>query len=518
MPDMPPDEWVASLEQRLTARLSDIETWNAYYEGEHRLQFASEKFRKAFGGLFDEFADNWCAPVVNAADERLAVVGFRFGDDSSADADAWRLWQANHLDAEHKLAIKAALIDSRSALLVWPDPDDETVPEITVEAADQVEVAYAPGSRYRRVAALKRFTDEWTGDTFATLYLPDGVYKFRWDTTKSATVAEATRVMRPGQWVPREVSGEQWPLPNPLGVVPIVEIRNDPRLRYPPRSELRSVIPLQDAINKLVADMMVASEFGAFRQKWATGVEIPVDPDTNQPIEAWRVAVERFITAPPGEIGDEPARFGDFSETQLANFREGIDMLVMHVASHTRTPPHYLNASADRLSGESIKAAETGLVSKVRDKQLHMGEAFEEAMRLAFRVLDDPRSDFVAAETIWADPESRTEAEHIDAVGKKRQMLDIPLEQTWEDAGYSPTQIARFKADLAAGALLGGEDGTTAREVAELLSKVTSAVMAGVLSADEARALANRAGAGFTDTAPERPAPPGMGALTGGEA
>jgi hypothetical protein len=513
-----PQEWAARLDKRLGDRLPQVKLYNDYYDGDQRLQFASEQFRKAFGGLFDEFADNWCAPVVNAVDERLQVVGFRFGDDPQADTDAWRIWQANHMDAESRLAIKAALIDSESFLLVWPT-DDETTPSITVESADQMVVACEPGSRYKRAAAWKRYTDEWTGEEHGVLYLPDGVYKYKkaandQKAKSTATLAVFGSTQNKSEWVPRYVTGEEWPLPNPFGEVPVVPLRNDPRLRFGCRSELRSVIPLQDAINKILSDAMVASEFGAFRQKWATGIDIPVDPETNQPIEAWQMAVSRFITSPPAELGDEAARFGDFNSTDMANFTGFIDMLVMHVASHTRTPPHYLNASADRLSGESIKAAETGLVSKARERMLHFGEGLEEALRLCFRLQDDPRADFVGAETIWNDPETRTEAEHVDAVGKKRTLLDVPRRQSWEDAGYSPQQMARMEADLVAEQQLGGtpED---ARDIAELLQKIYLAVTAGVISADEAREIANRAGAGLIGPAPEKPAPAPFGGFGG---
>jgi hypothetical protein len=49
-------------------------------------------------------------------------------------------------------------------------------------------------------------------------------------------------------------------------------------------SDLRVSIPLTNAINKQVLDMMVASEFAAFPQRVLIGVELPKDPVTNQPL------------------------------------------------------------------------------------------------------------------------------------------------------------------------------------------------------------------------------------------
>ncbi len=66
-------------------------------------------------------------------------------------------------------------------------------------------------------------------------------------------------------------------------------------------------------------------------------------------------------------------------------------------------------------------------------------------MRLAFAVEgDDKKAADHSAEVIWADPESRTESEHVDAVTKKAA-LGVPLQQIYEDLGYSATTIARFE-------------------------------------------------------------------------
>ena len=73
------------------------------------------------------------------------------------------------------------------------------------------------------------------------------------------------------------------------------------------------------------------------------------------------------------------------------------------------------------------------------------GESWEEVMRLCFKVLNDPRGDVQDSETVWADPEYRSESELADAL-VKRSSIGVPRQQLWEDAGYSQTQITRFRA------------------------------------------------------------------------
>ena len=169
-------------------------------------------------------------------------------------------------------------------------------------------------------------------------------------------------------------------------------------------------------------------------------MEIPVDPNTGQQVEPFDSAVTRVWMAE-----DPNAKFGEFGENNLEGYIKAIEMLVQHLASQTRTPPHYFYLSGQFPSGESIKSAETGLVAKVKDKQIHFGEALEEIIRIGFKIKrDDARAAAIAMETIWADCESRSDAELADAL-LKLQAIGVPQEALWEKAQFSQTEIVRFK-------------------------------------------------------------------------
>ncbi len=387
---------------------------------------------------------------------------------ASADEDAWRIWQSNGLDADSQLAHLEALIAGESYALVWPNDKDAKTPRITVEHASQFIICPSVADHRRAAAALKRYIDE---DSFevAYLYLPDKVYRFRSQTRNRQGTLHASP-----RWVPEDRPNVDPPeVDNPFGRVSAVPLINRPRLlgaRYRNKrlglgeSEIRNVIPLQDAVNKLIADLMVASEFGAFRQRWATGIDVPINPETNEPIEPFKAAVDRLWIGQSAEDSEVEVKFGEFEQTDLRIFVSAIEMLVQHTASQSRTPPHYFYLSGNFPSGESIKSAETGLVAKGRRKTRYFGEAWEDVMRLALEAAGEKeKAAFPGAETIWADLESRSESEHVDAVQKKAA-LGVPQEQLWEDLNYSPTQIARFRvmqqrqAALAAAAGLGLAD------------------------------------------------------------
>src|SRR5689334_11482620 len=127
-----PEWWRDRLNDALVQRWARIKTYEAYYDGDHPLLFASPKFKAAFGGLFSEFADNWCELVVDAVQERLHVEGFRLDDSIKGDDDAWRIWQTNNLDAGSELAHTDALISEQTyALVEWGDTPD-VIPTVTI--------------------------------------------------------------------------------------------------------------------------------------------------------------------------------------------------------------------------------------------------------------------------------------------------------------------------------------------------------------------------------------------------
>ena len=435
--------WRTRLLRRMDKRRTALRYYSAYYDGDHPLLFQTSPFKKAFGPLFSGLNDNWCELVVDSLEERCNVEGFLFEGEAKADNEAWRVWQENELDAESGVAHTETAISSECHVLVWYGADGR--PEITIEDAETMIVETEPASRYRRRAALKRWLDD-DGHGRVTLYLPDAIYKWR---TRGGAIAND------GSWVEldwlewQDDDDDTWPIENPLERVPVVPLWNKPRARRRSQSELAQVIPLQNACNKILADLLVASEFGGFRQRYATGLDIPIDPDTGEPVEPFKSAVDRLWVANPTLTDEEgrliPPSFGEFEATDLGPYVAAIELVVQHVASKSRTPPHYFYLGGGQPpSGESIKSAETGLVTKARRRMRHWGQSWEEVVSLAFLILGETGKAARPKVTVWGDPESRSEAEHTDALVKK-QSLGIPAEALWSEAGYTPVEIERFR-------------------------------------------------------------------------
>lgn len=416
------EKWVKPLETRLTLQRRLVNEYQGYYDGDHTPSFSTDGYKEEFNDFLNTIVDNWMPIVVDSVQERMQVNGFRFSDDGKGDSQAQDIWQANHLDAESELLHSSALIGGTASVLVWVDEAkaDGDFPLITVEDPDQVYVLHGGPKRMDRLAAIKAWKDEWTGEERVNIYLPDAVYKV---------------IQVGGRWQ----EFEKFRYRNPLGVVPIVPFYNRPKLKPGSfRSELKDVIATQKQINKILCDALVASEFSAYRQRWVTGMDVEIGED-GKPVNPFESGADRMFVAT-----DSASEFGQFEATDLTNYVKMMENRIQSVASRTRTPAHYLLGNAGSFpSGESLKATETGLVAKVRQRMRFFGESWEEVMRLAFAVADDPKAKYFKAETIWADPESRTEAEHVDALVKLRT-INVPIRQLWEDRGYTPTQIDRF--------------------------------------------------------------------------
>lgn len=442
--------WRDRMFAELVSRRYEAVKLAAYYDGNQPLAFASERFRKAFYWLLHRFSDNWMRTVVDSKEERLKVEGFRVDATGMVDSDAWAIWQANDMDAQAQMAHTESLIHGESYVTVWTGAGE--VPEITAEHPMRAMVWPHPKRIHESLAGMRTYEDA-EGVEHLEVFLPDGVYLWRSERPVSGVTPASVR------WTPdTEVYADAFQ-PNPWGVVPMVALPNSPRLGWVPphlRSELWPVLPLQDALNKLIVDLLVASEFQSFRQRWATGLELEVDDNGNAK-EPFKVGVDRLW------ISEDPnVRFGEFGTVDLTQYTKAIDSILVHVASIGSVPPHYLNASADRLSGESIKAAESGLVSKVRRKMVHYGDAWERVMRLAGTVSgNDALANASGMETVWADPEIRTDSAQADAA-LKRKDVGVPWSQLMEDLGYSPAQVERMKKERTTDALLGVLNGGVA--------------------------------------------------------
>lgn len=439
---------VATLESELVRRRVFSDEYEGYYRGVGKLKFASDEFKKYHGERYKGFSDNWVQVVSDSPVERLTVNGVLPVGATEADTESWRVWQENGLDSDSQLGFLGAVNAGRSFVLVWGNPNDESTPEVTFEDASQCIVAYEPGSRRARRAALKRWED---GDVdYATLYLPDEVWKFQRSKLGASHKSSQERDVdtEADKWMPREVGTEPFPLPNPMGVVPVVELPNKPTLTRDPISDVAGVIAMQDAVNLLWAQLFTATDIAAFPARIVLGAERPMIPmldESGNVVGERPVDMEKFAVDRVQFFQGENVKVAEWTAANLNAYTDIIEVAVGHIAAQTRTPQHYLIGKMANLSGDALIAAETGLVKRVEEKQIWFGQALREMFRLvALAQGNEAKAKSISSgRVLWADPASRSLAQMADMLLKLKQ-IGFPFEWLALKFGLTPTEVAQL--------------------------------------------------------------------------
>lgn len=438
-----PDWWLLRLGKRLDHKANHYQLLERYYTGDHPLPEGDRRVRELFRKLQRKARTNYCQLIVDAPRERLKVVGFRTGGAGSddTDRDAWDVWQANKMDANSGLVHTAALKFGVAYVIVGPNRANPKTPIITVE--DPCEVIHDPDPvNWRKTrAAIKTWFDDVQQAVFAVLYLPDRIVYYR----SAQKVTDASRLGQEkwsaGWW---QLDPSSPAVPNPLGVVPVVPFINRPDLKGNGTGEFEGVIDIQDRINHGVLDRMVISKMQAYRQRWAKGVSMT--DENGNPTQPFVPGADLLWA-----VEDENAQFGDFAEANIPPLLAAVRDDVQDMASISKTPPHYLLSGIINASGETLAAAEVGLVSKVLDDQVEFGESWEEVNRLAGKYTGrDIPGD---AEAIWKDPQYRTLGE-LASAAVQEQAAGVPWRTRMRRLGYSPVEIDRMESERVSDALL----------------------------------------------------------------
>lgn len=409
------------------------------YNGTHPTPSGlTKRYAEQYLSLIRASRTPWGRMIVDTTSERLDFQGFRVGD-GQPDEQVWSLFKSQSVDQHQRNVYRESLSTGTAYVSVWPAQGGGVT--IMPESSLNVTHELVAGTVDTVAAAMKVWADEVNQVWRCNLYLPDRVVMY------SAKYVESDIVPWTAQW------SELMTVSNPMGVVPIVPFicRSD-SAGYG-RSELVDLLPLFDRVELITADMLVASSFGAFRQRWATGLEIPVDPTTGKEVEPFRAALDRLWISE-----DTETKFGSFDSTDLTPYIRAKDAVVAEIAAISRVPSSYFVQSelANPPSAQALEAAEANLISKVRERQMGFGKSWEQVVALALRALGDDRViDDSSVDVLWKDPRTRSESQVLDAAAKMKA-IGFPFEAIAEFVGYSPSEVARLRSMRVADQLMAG--------------------------------------------------------------
>ena len=446
MPDLQNDvkrsflHWLVTEDEE---RQKCIRQYREYYDGQHATLLTERQRSYLELAAGQEFNGNYCPIPIDSLAEKLTITGCKAGDVQTPILNDWLV--QNKLDGLQGIVHTCGLRDGDSYLMVSWD-DARQIPSLTEEMAccdgEGIKVHYSEENRHEVAFATKRWRTK-QGEAAGyrrrlNIYYPDRIEKY----VSNDLVGE-------GDWLIYQEPGQPWPVPwlrrdgRPIGV-PIAHYRNKEQGYAYGESEIADVIPLQNAFNKSLIDLMAAADTTAFRVYTMVG---------DNP-SGLRVSPGSWIYTMRPPSGDNGAAIGHIPGEDLSPLIALKDSVAMEIARITRTPLSYFQITGHVARAETLREQEAPLISKAKKRQVYFGNSWEQALRMA-RVLwnefgPGPEMDETQSiEMVWASPEIRNVKEDLEAATMK-QALGVPKEQLWAELGYTEEQIAEFARKAAA--------------------------------------------------------------------
>lgn len=434
--------WFDRLSDDLDARADTFDLLDDYYRGEQTIPVTATKaVREAYQRLMHLSRTNFSELIVEAVRERMRPQAFRTGavGDETGDQEAWRIWQANSLDADISLLLIPQLALGAAYTIVGPVDPETNAPVITPEDPREVVCAHDPVRRRNVIAALKRFRDPNRGADLAYVYLPGGVFRF---------IREATGdVMRPGT-DDFELEAAD-PLPDNVGV-PVVPFLNRPDRYYRTTSEIEPHLGLLDRINYTILQRLEIATLQAFRQRAIKG-DLPIEDERGHEID-----YDDVFASDPGALWLLPAtaELWESGQVDLGPIRSAIRDDVQDLAAVTRTPLYYFTPESATGSAEGASLAREGLIFKAEERIRQASESLEATMAKAFAFMgDDARASRTDMEVVWHPPERMSWSVRADA-GLKALDAQVPWRTVMLDVmQFSAQEVYRMETEREAEAL-----------------------------------------------------------------
>lgn len=393
-----------------------------YYDGKQPLIYSTERLKSVFKDFNARFSQNWVAVVIDSELDRLALKQLVVADDEEATEMLADLFEETELVLDADDVHKSALVIGEAFVIAWKDDDDKV--EAYYNDPRLCHVFYKDENPHKKDFAAKWWKDA-EDHYYLTLYYPDRLEYYRTKQSyKDNSEVKASAF---------EQSAE--PAENPYDEVPVFHFRPD---RRGVKSELANVVEPQNAINKLFSDMMVAAEFGAFRQRWIIS-NADTDALKNAPNEVWII--------PAADSDGEPTKVGAFNPTDLDNFLKGIESVANFVATVTRTPKHYLFSTSGQLSGEALIALESPLNKKAQRHIVRFSATWGKLGAFMLK-LKGQEAESRAISAVYDKPETIQPLTRAK-IRQTNTGAGIPLRTILREEGKSKKEIEQVEEDKA---------------------------------------------------------------------
>lgn len=209
-------------------------------------------------------------------------------------------------------------------------------------------------------------------------------------------------------------------------VCPVVRYTNQIDLQGRTPGEVEPYITVAKRLNKDDYDRMVAQHYNSWKVKTATNLDMS-DLDEKE-------REEKKLKLEQGSMlfGGEGVQFGTLSETDLDNLVNSHQADVDELAAVSQTPATAFGKMVN-VGDAGIEESRAGFYAKRNERRKTFGVSHLDTLRLCAAAegrMDDAANMELTA--VWADTDTRTISQAVDAWGKAHQMLGVPAEQLWD--------------------------------------------------------------------------------------
>ena len=403
---------VASAIVEWKARRPEYDLYRNYYRGRHQLRFATPDFATKYGQIVMSLRENLCPAAVTAFTDGLAVEAWGDGDADSEQRDAG-------LSRLLAMTFDETFRAGDGYVLVWKNAAGERVPHY--HRADQMVPHVDPLNPDR----LDWCAKVWLGPDRTprvNVYYTDRVE--RWAAARLAEGATANDFPDKAEsWQPWTDDDGAETLGHDFGVVPVVWAKQDADDQaghgY---SILADVIPIQDALNKSVANLVVNEEAYS-RPFWYLLNFKPVQSNPLAVAGEYAQALTQVVTAARNKFdptkqriftSDGPGPMGQLDPPDMTRLLKVQDAYALKVARIVGAPSYWFTqTSGDVPSGESLRVLSARRTARIRKFQ-RLNEPVLKGLGELLGLQD------VAIR--WADPMPLDETEKVQVALDKKAL------------------------------------------------------------------------------------------------
>lgn len=418
-------EWMDALKAALDClpdKRTNIDHLWQMYEGTHPRVWLS----KALNDMFEEMLvenlyDNWLELAVEAPLTRTRVLGWASkgesgGKDAVTMSAATNIWDDNSMDLQQVDLYRHVKVAGEGYIIAWDDPEKES--GISLHVNDPREIYYPETSHGESPDyVVKVWLDGEEKRWRATIYYEVDVVRLVGPERQNIDGAEPFPGAGSFELDPDDPGGE-----HTFESIPVIRYSKYVKRR----SSLESIIPNQHRINKLTANKIIASEYGAWK-KLILLTKQDIDEDD------LRVRPNRALVLDPGNTEDGNAATSIFegSPMELANFDNSIDREIFKLFTKAYLPSHMMVNPGSVPSGDAIEADEGPYTEMIIDSQEWLGASHEDLFNL-FGIEAEPQ---------WRNPVVRSEESEATVV-KTYVDAGVPLPQALKKyASWTPEEL-----------------------------------------------------------------------------